>query len=206
VIVHATRPTMRAGRREALRWLVGATLCSVCAPRWARADDPEVPIGTQVGLLSKVVKYDHNAAGRMGGTCRALIVRRQGDGGSARVAASLEEALAGLGEIAGAKLVVSRHDYGKPDALARACKEASISLVLVTPGLSDEAAAIGRALVDTDLLTMSVVASDVAAGIVLGFALEAARPTILVNLAQAKRQNVDFSARLLALAKVVGGS
>lgn len=187
-----------------LRWIAGAGLVPFCVPRRAAADEPEVPIATQIDLLAKVVKYDHNAANRMGGTCRALVLRRAGDAGSTRVSAIVKAELADLGEIAGATITVSEHEYGDADQLAAKCKDGAIGMLVVTPGFSDSIASIARALVDTDLLTVSVLARDVPPGIVLGFALESSRPTILVNLAQAKRQNVDFSARLLALAKVVG--
>lgn len=172
--------------------------------RTSRADEPDVPITTQMELVAKVMKYDRNAAARVEGGCRALVLRRDGEGGSKRVAAQIRAALLDVGEIAGKSVTVSDAMFDEPTALAKACVDGGIALLFVTPGLSDEVVGISRALVDIDLLTVSVLPRDVPPGVVLGFALESSRPSILVNLTQARRQNVDFSARLLALAKVVG--
>ncbi len=198
------RGAPRIGRRRALGWIAGAGLVPASIPRLVRADEPDVPVGTQMDLVAKVVKYDRNADARMGGTCRALVLRRDGDGGSRRVAAQVSTALAELGEIAGAEVQVTEHAYEDAAKLAELCAARSIGLMFVTPGFSDEVVAISRALVDMDLITIAMLPRDVPPGIVLGFALESSRPSILVNLTQARRQNVDFSARLLALAKVVG--
>jgi hypothetical protein len=52
-------------------------------------------------------------------------------------------------------------------------------------------------------MTVSAVGSDAERGIVLSFELVAARPTLVVNLPQARRQGVVFSSQLLRLARVI---
>jgi len=176
------------------------------APSWrrlARAAEVEVPIPVQVALMARVVKYDRNATDRMAGTCRVLIVRRTGDDGSASAAAAARSELAGLADIGGAPVSVMEHDWVDADTLARRCADARIAIVVVTPGLSDVVGGIGLALTDKDMLTVSLLGEDVEKGVVLGFSLSSSRPTIVVHLGQARKQNVDFSARLLAIAKVI---
>lgn len=182
--------------------VAGAVLASLWRRR-AHAADVEVPIPVQIELTARVAKYDRNAGKRMGPTCKVLIVRRDGDPTSRRAATVARSELAKLPLIAGVPLAVDELLYARADELAQRCAADGVALLMLTPGLSDVAPAIAAACVDLDLLTVSLLASDVAAGIVLGFALESSRPTIVVNLPQARRQNVDFSARLLAIAKVL---
>jgi len=172
--------------------------------RRARAADVEVPIPLQIELMARVVKYDRNAIARMGTACRLLIVRRANDAASKSAAKQARTELARLADIAGLPVHVTEHDYEDADKLVAACEAQGIGVVLVTPGLSDVVAGMGSAFTDRSMLTVSLLASDVLGGAVLGFALESSRPTIVVHVRQARRQNVDFSARLLAIAKVVG--
>jgi hypothetical protein len=75
--------------------------------------------------------------------------------------------------------------------------------VYVTPGLADDVDAIAEGLTGVDVLTVSAVALHVAKGIVLGFELVSGKVKLDVNLAQARRQSVAFSAELLQFARVV---
>lgn len=192
------RPT----RRRVLVALGGAVLF-FAGRRRLHAADVDVPIPLQVELMARVVKYDRNASARMGGTCRVLILRRKGDSASAAAAVQVSTELEGLDDIAGASVSVARHDWSDAETLARKCADDRIAIVVLTPGLSDVVGSIAGALAGHDVLTVSLLAADVASGAVLGFLLEASRPTIYVHLPQARRQNVDFSARLLAIAKVI---
>lgn len=190
-------------RRRVLRWLVGLGLL----PWWTRrasATDPDVPIETQVKLLGKVVGYDRNAEARMSGTCRVLVLERKNDSESAAAAAKLRTDLHDLGELAGATVDLRSHVFDDVASVVKKCTEQRIAVLAITPGLSNYVAAIADGLDGGDLITVSLLAHDVHNGAVLGFALESSRPTIWINLGRAKRQNVDFSSRLLALAKVVG--
>jgi len=190
------------GRRRALA-VIGGMLLTIPFRRRAAAEDVAVPISVQIELLARVVKYDRNALARMGATCKVLIVCRDGDNASRQAATHSRTELGKLDDIAGLPVVVTEYRWVDADALRKRCTDDGIGLALLTPGLSDQVAAIAAACVDDDLLTVSLLATDVPAGIVLGFSLESSRPTIVVNLRQARRQNVDFSARLLAIAKVI---
>lgn len=201
-LAHRWRP----GRRRVLRALLGAGIGIGLVPLWPRraaAEDPEVPIDTQMKLLAKVAQYDRNAQVRFGGTCSVLILSRRDHARSGRIAAKIRTDIAALGTIAGATIETHDLDFSDAAGLARTCADKRIGVLIITPGLSSDIAAIADALDGTDLLSVSVLARDVSQGVVLGFALESSRPQIWINLGRAKRQNVDFSSRLLALAKVV---
>lgn len=192
---------IRTTRRRALAILGG--LLAIPWVRRARADDVDVPIGVQVELLARVVKYDRNAAERMGTTCNVLVVVRDGDSTSKQAATHVRTELDELDDIAGLPITVSTHVWVDAATLVQRCTDDGVGIMMLTPGLSDEVAAIATACVDKNLLTASLLSRDVVAGMVLGFTLESSRPTIVINLPQARKQKVDFSARLLAIAKVI---
>lgn len=171
--------------------------------RRAHANAVEVPIPIQIELLARVLRYDRNAATRMGDRCELLLLRRPHDPESTRGAAQVRAELDRVVELAGAPVRVTEHAYVDPAPLVRTCDERRTSVVLLTPGLSDVVPSLTEAFAGKNILTVSLVAADVPRGIVLGFALVSSRPSIVIHLAQARRQGVDFSARLLALAKVV---
>jgi hypothetical protein len=193
---------MDAQRRRALA-VLGGVLLSLPFRRRAAAQDVEVPISVQIELLARVVKYDRNAAARMGASCNVLIVSREDDTTSSQAAAAARTELGKLDDIAGLPVSVWDHRWVDADTFVKRCTDAAVGVVLLTPGLSDDVASIATACDGKDLLTASLLATDVAVGVILGFTLESSRPTIVVNLGRARRQNVDFSARLLAIAKVI---
>jgi len=93
--------------------------------------------------------------------------------------------------------------YSNPKRLAEGVEKRGAAMVYLTPGLHDDVGAIGRALEQHDVLTISAASGDVPRGAVLGFELVSAKPKLLVNLPQAKLQNVSFKPALLKLARVI---
>jgi hypothetical protein len=57
-------------------------------------------------------------------------------------------------------------------------------------------------LTPVSVLSVGDVPEYVPDGVVLGFDLEAGKPKLLVNLDQARRQNVEFTSDVLRLMKV----
>jgi hypothetical protein len=74
--------------------------------------------------------------------------------------------------------------------------------VYLTPGFDDDVPRIGASLRGVDVLSLGAVPDYVSQGVVLGFDLESGKPKILINLDQAKQQNVSFPADVLRLMKV----
>jgi hypothetical protein len=117
-------------------------------------------------------------------------------------ATTLRRELEDTREIAGLPVAVELLEYFDPRALRGAVDARRLALLYLTPGFSDRVAAITGSLSGTDLLSVSAVAADVPAGIVLGFDLVSSQPKLWVNLSAAQRQNVTFEPQALKLMKV----
>ena len=73
----------------------------------------------------------------------------------------------------------------------------------VTQGLDAKVGDSVNALGGVDVLSVAAVARYVSQAVVLGFDLVSAKPTLVINLPQAKKQNVSIDASVLNLMKVI---
>jgi hypothetical protein len=204
-------PALR-GRRGARALLAGAAtralaalvlLALVLVARSTDAEEVAVPVGLQAELVAKVAAYDKSFAARAGDRVHVLLVTRSGDSDSVRTAAHMESALRDVKEIGGLPHDESTVSYPGAKALADTVKSRRIAIVYVTPGLGGEAEAIRDALAGVSVLSVGAVAEYVPKGIVLGFDVVSGKPKLVVNLAQAKRQDVQFKAEVLKLMRVI---
>lgn len=177
-------------------------LAFVACPGWASANEASVPFDLQARLLGKVAGYDKNFRARAGERAVVLVVKKRKDGGSQRAANQLRKALAELEDIAGLPQEVRITEYSGADALEAEIKKTRSAVVYLTPGFTDEAPTLARALQGVDVLSVSAVAEDVAQRIVLGFGLVSGKPKIFTHLEQARLQRVEFEPRALKLMKV----
>jgi hypothetical protein len=174
------------------------------APSIAAEEEVAVPFPLQAELLSKAAGYDKNLPARAGDRVHVLILKKDGSAESARASTQIERALGEkIKDIGGIAHDVATATYTTPADLAQICSARRIAVVYVTPGLADDVDAIANGLSGVDVLTVSAVAPHVAKGIVLGFELVSGKLKLDVNLAQARRQHVAFSAELLQFARVV---
>jgi hypothetical protein len=161
-----------------------------------------VPAGLQAELLSKLAAYDRNYEARAGSKAQVLIVTKAGEPRSTLHAAVMKSELGKIERIGGLPHRETSQHFEGAAALAKRCKAESIDIVYFAPGLEKEVPEIQKALSSIDVLSVSAVADSVPEGIVLGFELVSGKPKILLNLTQAKRQNVNFKADVLKLMKV----
>jgi hypothetical protein len=168
-----------------------------------RGDEVVVPAALQADLLAKVAAYDKNLVGRAGDRVRVLIVVKPKDDASNRFAKHLSSALGGVGKIGGLPHDQTTAVFAGARPLAETCRAQRIAIVYLAPGLGEEIPAIRDALEDVNVLSVAAVASDVPKGVVLGFDLVSGKPKLVVHLAQARRQHVQFRAELLKLARVI---
>jgi hypothetical protein len=75
-------------------------------------------------------------------------------------------------------------------------------VVYISPGLAEDTAAVGKALLGSGVLSFAAVEPYVPKGIVVGVAVAAGKPRMSINLAQARAQKIDYPAAVLKLAKV----
>ena len=168
----------------------------------AAADEVSVPVDLQVQLLDRIVRYERSFAAQTS-PVRVLVVTRPSSPESVRVSAQLVARLRHSGRLGGRPMTVEATLFTNAGALATTARSSSARLVYLAPGLAADVPAIGSGLVGLDLITVSAVGSDVDRGIVLGFELVSSRPRVVVHLAAARAQNLQFSAQFLRLARVV---
>jgi hypothetical protein len=188
--------------RRALARLMLLLVVIVAAPSSA-AEEVAVPVGLQAELLAKVAAYDKNFASRAGDRAHVLILTRPGDAESVRTAAHMEAALQGIKDIGGVPHDEATIPYAGAKALADAIKARHVAIVYVAPALGGEIDAIKDALAGVSVLTVAAVADYVPRGIVLGFDVVSGKPKLVVNLGQAKKQDVVFKAEVLKLMRVI---
>ena len=94
---------------------------------------------------------------------------------------------------------------GYPGAaqVAATCRQNHISIVYVTQGLDAKVPDLVAALGGVNVLSVAAVVRYVPQGVVLGFDLISAKPTLVINLPQANKQNVSIDAGVLDLMKVI---
>ncbi len=162
----------------------------------ALAAETAVPVPLQATLLTKVAAYDRSNSGDTG---PILIVERDGDVASHRIASQLQQALEGAERPSS----VARATFTSADAVAVQCAAAGAHIVYVATALSpEETTALAAALTGKNILTVSSDPTSVPEGVVLAFDLISGQTKILINLPQARAQGVDFDTALLSIAKV----
>lgn len=185
--------------------VLGLPFLSPLWPARARAEESPVPVAVQAQMLVRVAAYDRSLPARAraaGGPVRVLILTRPEEADSRMAAAQMEATLRATPAIAGAPHVEITHAYAGADALAEECRRDRVAIVYVTPGLEADVPAMASALSGSDVLTVTGIARYVPAGIVLGFDLSSGKARLIINLAQARRQNVDMKSEVLRLMKV----
>jgi hypothetical protein len=167
-----------------------------------RADDQVLPIVLEADLFAKVLTYDRNFPARAGEMARVLLVMKNGNPDSVRVASQMQSALKSMSHIGGLPHEETIVQFGGAEKLADLCKTSKAAAVFFGPGFDDDIELITTALSGHDVLTAGSVPEYVPHGIVLGFDIVSGSPKLLVHLTQAKRQNVSLRAELLHMARL----
>jgi hypothetical protein len=190
-------PRLQLGRRA---FLLAAAAFAATLP--ADAGGVQVPFSVQAGLIAKVANFDRNFAARAGNRALVLIMVMPNDAESAGAAQELKSSLSRVptvGDLPHEEQIVN---YTNAAALADMVRARKASIVYVGPGFGKELTNIRTALSKVSVLTVGSMPDYVSSGIVLSFDLVSGRPKLLVNLEQARKQNVDFPASVLRLMKV----
>lgn len=167
------------------------------------AEQVQIPARLQAALVAKVAAYDTHFAARANGDALVLIVVAAGKAESVRFGEEIRAELALQPKIGGLNHREELVRFSTAAELAKTCREKRAAMVYIAPALSAEVPQIATALTGVDVLSVGAVAGDVEQRLVLGFARESGRPRLLVNLAQARRQNVAFNPDLLRLVRVI---
>jgi hypothetical protein len=167
------------------------------------AEQVQIPARLQAALVAKVAAYDTRFAARAGDHALVLIVVASGKAESERFAEEIRAELSVQPRIGGLSHSEEIVRFTSAAELAKLCRERRAALIYVAPALSQEVSEIASALTGVDVLSVAALAGDVEQRLVLGFARESGKPKLLVNLEQARRQNVAFNPDLLRLVRVV---
>jgi hypothetical protein len=123
---------------------------------------------------------------------------------SVRVGAQLQTELSARESLGSYPLVVARVSFQGTAALVESCQRLRAGIVYVAPGVGESTTALANSLHGLRVLTVGAMPQQVTQGLILGATVRSAKPRILVNLSQARQQDVDFRADFLRMAEVVG--
>jgi YfiR/HmsC-like len=196
------RSDVLLSRRASLAYVA---LAGLSVPNNALALEPEVPIRVQIALLDRVIPFDRNFAVRVhGGELSLAVIVDDQSLDSVRVGAQLLSELSSVETLGGFKIRTSRVAFSSGQALIEECRRLRAGIVCVSPGLREPPSKLAAMLQGLRVLSVGSMPEQAPQGLVLGSAVRSGKPRVLVNLAQAKRQEVDFRADFLRMVEVVG--
>jgi YfiR/HmsC-like len=192
------------GYRLAIALLLAQLILSRSFQGRAWAEDFAVPAGVQAQLIAKLVSYDRGFQDRAAGRVAIAIVVKSSEVDSSRAASKIVQALKALASIGGLPHDEVLVPWTNAHDLTQLCVKMKFAVVYLTPGLSGDVEVIANQLAGRNVLTVTGSLSYVNKGAVLGFELVSGRTKLVVNLTQAKKQNVQFRAEVLTLMKIAG--
>jgi YfiR/HmsC-like len=197
-------PPSKLVHGRAAQWVATVACLVLCMVvcRGSSADSG-VPLALQALLLSRLGTYDRNFRERAGPVANVLVMHRTNNSESSFEATGLAKALAELRDIGGLPFKIDEAEFSDPESLAKRCRTDRIAVVYLTVGLEGDTPRIASALVNVDVMTVGTSARHAENGAVVAFAVEEARPKLVINLKQAAAQSVNFKAEVLALARLI---
>jgi len=172
-------------RRRTGVWMIlalGLSGLELVRPELGYAESSGLPASVQAELMGKLAGYDRNFAARAALEVKGALSR-----------------LSTVGALPHEEQVVNFSNAG---ALADAVRSRKAAIVYFGPGFDKQLPAIRGAFSSLDVLTIGSVPDYVPNGIVLGFDLVSGHPKLLINVDQAKKQQVSIPASVLKLMKV----
>ena len=172
-------------------------------PAALRADqEVTVPPRVQAQLLAAVASYQTNMNFLPDGAIQILVLTKENDADSDRVARQLVAALGDMKKIMRRLHHEEVQFFRTGRALAALCHERAISIIYIAPGLGSALPEIKEALRGTGVLTVGAVAAFVPRGVVLGFDLVSGRAEMLLNPTEMRAVNVRFPPSLFPLMRI----
>jgi hypothetical protein len=191
-----TRPTRRVLLASGICLVIGAFTSA------AAAEAPSAPASVQAQIVTRILPFERGFAGRAGSSIAIVIAERAKDADSASAATQIAKALADIGSIGGKQLRTHTVIYSGAAGLVAESKKRGALVVYLTPGLAGDMPAIATAFVESGVLTVAAIESYVPRGAVLGVEVADGKPRMSINLAQARKQKLDFPSAVLKLARV----
>jgi uncharacterized membrane protein len=192
---------MSRSRAIAVTLVAGMTLS--LDPRPAVAEEPSIPLDLQAQLSAKIVEYVESPP--LGGAEQVPIgvLVKARDADSMRAGIELRAAFARVGSSSRRTFDVQIIQWAGAGALVEELAHRKLAIIYLTPGLSADLAAVIGAVAHRRVLTIAAVDTYVAEGAILGYELSSGHPRMILNLRQAKSQEVLLRAALMKLARIV---
>lgn len=173
-------------------------------PRLAWAEEPSIPLDLQAQLSAKVFEYVESPPLGGGSQLPLGILVNARDANSMRAAVELRAAFARVSASGRRTFDAQIIEWSSGPALTDEIARRKVTVLYLTPGLATDLAAVVSALAGRRVLTISAVDTYVAGGAILGYELSSGHPHMILNLHQAKRQEIVLRAALVKLVRLVG--
>ena len=169
------------------------------------AQEIPVPVDLQYQLFLKILDFDRNLKARVGeeivfGIAYQKTFRESADTKDELVKAILRSSLKEINSLPIRYVLVELK--GEND-LADALAKEKINILYVTPLRAFDIKAFANVCQAKQIMTLTGVPSYMDLGISIGFEVKGQSPEIVINLQSAKAEGMDFSSRLLQLARVI---
>jgi len=172
------------------------------SPTTGQAQTAQLPSTVQAELTGKLAGYDRNFTARAGSKAVIILVAMPGDAESNRAALEMKGALSRMPTVGTLPHEEQVVNFSSAAVLADVVRSRKAAIVYFGPGFGKQISAIQGAFSSLNVLTIGAVPDYVPAGIVLGFDVVSGKPKLLVNIDQAKKQQVSLPASVLKLMKV----
>ncbi len=172
-------------------------------PRLASAEEPSIPLDLQAQLSAKIIEYVESPPLGGGDRLPLGILVNARDAESMRAGVELRAAFARVSGSGRRAFDVQIIQWASASALADEIARRKLAIVYLTPGLSSNLSAVVSALAHRRVLTIAAVDAYVAGGAILGFELSSGHPRMILNLRQAKNQEVVLRAALMKLVRII---
>lgn len=171
------------------------------------ADSVDVPVDVQSNMLLRTLGYDRAILKKDGDEVRIGILYNENNTESMKafeIAGDwlYEQKSAGR-KIGNKNLKFTGMSYYNEAGLKSMIENLDVSVLYVTPGNEENLIAISNVANSKEILTFGGRRDYVAHGLAIGVEMEAGKPRVIINLANAKTQGADFKAEFLKVAKVV---
>jgi hypothetical protein len=180
--------------------VAGVTLSLEPYPAWA--EEPTIPLDLQAQLTAKISEYVQSPALDADHLPLGILVNAR-DAESIRAGGELRAAFARVSASGRRSFDAEIIPWAGAGSLADELGRRKLAMLFLTPGLSSNLDTIVGVLAHRRVLTIAAVDAYVARGVILGYELSSGHPRMILNLRQAKSQDVVLRAALMKLARIV---
>ncbi len=166
---------------------------------------PELPAEVQWKLFEKILHFDRNLKVRSGKEITIGILYQSRYRSSLNTAENFYNAVvrSKIKQIDYIPIRLIRFDLSDPSKLENMLLNNEIDILYISPLRAFELINITNLTRKFGILTMTAVPEYAEQGISVAVGLKSEKPEIYINVSASKDENIDFSSKILKLAKVI---